>query len=484
MKAVILQKDDQMQLLIMKANRDYLTFAACLAATLTGFGQSGDPGLPEQPVSQWPYVGGNIVFSVIATGAPPPSYQWRFRGIDLPGKTNSSLSILHAQFTNAGPYSVVVSNDSGVVTSQTAWLSVLPTNVVNLGDRELRFGQLSVPIWEAARSNDEPPFVTGDGLTLFYGSEAGGGSGGLDIWMVTRPTLSSPWGTPVNLGPTVNSSANDSGPRLSRDGLSLYFHSNRSDGLGGVDIWVATRPGLDAPFSAPVNLGPSINSSGDDDIPIISADNRTLVFDSSRSGGPGENDIWMSTRTNAAAPWEPARLLPAPINHSGDTFAVELSPDGLLLFLKSWRPISDPPGANPVCGLYVCRRSSQDQPFGAPVLIRPILGIGTGGVDFSSLSDDGATLYLGTYRNLYPDWPQLRQIDVTLLPQLSIPKGTAPGQFQLELLGREGANYEIQVSPDLSTWTPWLTTNTASKVQLSDPIPAPEGRRFYRALSH
>jgi hypothetical protein len=77
----------------------------------------------------------------------------------------------------------------------------------------------------------------------------------------------------------------------------------------------------------------------------------------------------------------------------------------------------------------------------------------------------------------------VRQIDITPLPQLGTPTGTGPGQLQLELLGREGANYEIQASPDLSTWAPWLTTNTASKVQLSDRIPAPEGRRFYRALS-
>src|SRR5262249_31954911 len=159
---------------------------------------------------------------------------------------------------------------------------------------------LSSPIWDAARSNDESQVVTGNGLTLFYASDAPGGSGSLDIWMVTRPTLSSPWGTPVNLGPTVNSSAYDSGPRLSHDGLSLYFHSTRSGGHGGTDIWVATRPALDAPFGAPVNLGPAINSSGDDGIPIISADNRTLIFDSSRLGGSDENDIWMSTRTNAS----------------------------------------------------------------------------------------------------------------------------------------------------------------------------------------
>ena len=192
----------------------------------------------------------------------------------------------------------------------------------------------------------------------------------------------------------------------------------------------------------------------------------------------------MSMRANASAPWEPAQRLPAPINHSGDTFAVEISPDGLLLFLKSWRPITDPSGANEPAALYVCRRISQDQPFGAPVLIRPILGIGTGGVDFTTLSDDGSTLYVGTYREVFPDWPQIVQIGITAVPELTASPRIVPAPFQFELLGREGANYEIQVSPDLNTWQPWLTTNLTSRLQLSDPVLAPEGRRFYRALTH
>jgi hypothetical protein len=429
------------------------------------------------------YLGANTAFSVTATGTPPLSFQWRLRGVDLPGKTLDVLSVSNAQFSNAGPYSVVVTNAGGTVTSDTAWLSLLPTNMVNLGDRELSFGQPSAPVWQAARIDDDPPSLTGDGLTLFYGSSAPGGSGSGDIWMVTRPTLTSPWGTPVNLGPTINSSAYDSGARLSPDGLSLYFGSNRSGGRGDFDIWVATRATLADSFSSPVNLGPAINSSADDFLPIISADNRTLVFGSYRGGPPGAAEVWMSTRTNATAPWEPARYLPAPINHADDTYPVELSRDGLLLFLKSWRPISSPPGADPTHAIYVCRRTSEDQPFGAPVLIQPILGLPHES-DWVSLSDDGTTLYVCTYRTGYPNWPEVRQMSITALPQLTAPTRRASGEFQFDLLGREGASYDIQVSPDLHTWQSRLMTNTSGATQLSDPVPAPEGRRFYRALSH
>src|SRR5215510_5609589 len=103
----------------MKTTGNYLTFAAWLAATLSGFAQPAAPIILQQPTNQMPYIGATPTFSVVAIGAPPPTFQWRFQGIDLPGKTNSSLPVIHAQFTNAGPYSVVVSNDSGAVTSRT-----------------------------------------------------------------------------------------------------------------------------------------------------------------------------------------------------------------------------------------------------------------------------------------------------------------------------------------------------------------------------
>jgi hypothetical protein len=463
----------------MKTNDHYLIFAACLAATVSSFAQSA--AIVTQPKSQMPYIGANSTFSVVAAGAPPPTFQWRFRGIDIPGKTNSSLSISQAQFTNAGPYSVVVSNAGGAVTSQPAWLSVLPTNVVNLGDLELRFGTFSEPIWRAPRINDENQTLTGDGLTIYYASTAPGGSGGLDLWMATRPTpTSTNWSTPVNLGPTVNSPAIDTAPRVSADGRSLYLTSNRAGGVGDFDIWVATRPSLNEPWGVPVNLGPKVNTSFFDGFVSVSGDNQTLVFASNRPGGLGDLDIWMSTRTNALAPWGQAQHLPAPINSSAVDFPAALSRDGLLLFIKSDRSITQ---GDPAAGMYVCRRSSADQPFGSPVLIRPILGIGPGGTDVSSLSDDGATLYVGTYPIVYPQWPQYVQIGITRLPQLLGSRSGASGDFQFDLLGREGANYDIQFSPDLNVWSTLLTTNTTGTTSLSDSTQAPEGRRFYRALS-
>jgi hypothetical protein len=83
-----------------------------------------------------------------------------------------------------------------------------------------------------------------DGLEIFFDSNRGGGSGGFDLWTSTRASVSDPWSTPTNLGPIVNSSATEQRPSLSWDGTALYFLSDRPGGSGGIDLWVTTRTKL------------------------------------------------------------------------------------------------------------------------------------------------------------------------------------------------------------------------------------------------
>jgi hypothetical protein len=82
------------------------------------------PTINSQPASASVNVGGNASFSVSATGTPAPTYQWRKDGADLTGQTNATLSLSNVQSTNAGNYTVVVSNAGGIVTSATASLTV------------------------------------------------------------------------------------------------------------------------------------------------------------------------------------------------------------------------------------------------------------------------------------------------------------------------------------------------------------------------
>jgi hypothetical protein len=96
----------------------------------------------------------------------------------------------------------------------------------------------------------------------------------------------------VNLGPTVNTSAEDATPSISADALSLFFMSTRSGGYGGWDLWVTTRATKDGDWGTPVNLGPTVNSSANEFQPDISSDASALYFCSNRPGGVGGYDIW------------------------------------------------------------------------------------------------------------------------------------------------------------------------------------------------
>ncbi len=93
------------------------------------------------------------------------------------------------------------------------------------------------------------------------------------------------WSAPVNLGPVVNSASGDQWPALSPDGLSLYFASGRAGGQGGQDLWVTRRASASEPWSEPVNLGPGINSDTRDNSPVISSDGHWLIFGSRRTEG-------------------------------------------------------------------------------------------------------------------------------------------------------------------------------------------------------
>jgi Tol biopolymer transport system component len=94
----------------------------------------------------------------------------------------------------------------------------------------------------------------------------------------------------------LSSPSNEFRPQLTHDGLEIFFASNRPGGLGLQDIWTSTRPDLFSPWDPPVNLD-AINTSANDGQPTISADRKVLLFTSTRPGGYGGQDLWMSVRT-------------------------------------------------------------------------------------------------------------------------------------------------------------------------------------------
>ena len=108
----------------------------------------------------------------------------------------------------------------------------------------------------------------------------------------------SPWSEPENLGSTVNTTFNEQGPTLSNDERSLYFGSDRPGGIGGFDIWVSQRACKECAWETPENLGPAVNTTSDETGPGLSIDGHLLFFRSTRPGGAGLGDVFLSKRAN------------------------------------------------------------------------------------------------------------------------------------------------------------------------------------------
>jgi hypothetical protein len=122
------------------------------------------------------------------------------------------------------------------------------------------------------------------------------------------------WSAPINPGPPLNTPYNDNYAVLAKDQLTIYFTSNRPEGLGGDDLWFATRESIDAPWDVPKNMGARVNSNLIDLLPFLSPNEHVLYFYSQRPGpcgatatGPG--DIWMTRRRTKHSEWEEATNL-------------------------------------------------------------------------------------------------------------------------------------------------------------------------------
>jgi len=151
-------------------------------------------------------------------------------------------------------------------------------------------------------SYDDGAWISHDGLELYFMSDRTGGIGSFDIWVSKRATRNDLWTEPINLGAIANSSARDACPCLSTNGLLIFFSGidfrapYRPGGFGGSDMWMTTRATVSDPWDTPLNLGSIINSSYHEEYPRLSSDGSTLYFSSNRPGGYGGTwgDIWQA----------------------------------------------------------------------------------------------------------------------------------------------------------------------------------------------
>ena len=150
-----------------------------------------------------------------------------------------------------------------------------------------------------------------------------------DIWFVSRTAQG--WSEPVSLGPVVNSPADDYYPTFTAAG-DLYFSSKREGGKGGNDIYRSRF--VDGKFQAPENLGPPINTERWEFDPFIAPDGSFLLFASSRPGGLGDSDLYVSFR-GADGSWSEPRNLGAPVNTIGPDYTPVVTRDSRYLFYTS-----------------------------------------------------------------------------------------------------------------------------------------------------
>jgi WD40 repeat protein len=137
-----------------------------------------------------------------------------------------------------------------------------------------------------------PSYVEENGSGVLYFSSNRGGSH--DIYRSVQlddGSFAAP--SPVT---ELNTSFDEFRPNVRKDGREIVFDSTRPGGLGANDIYAATRPSVDVPWSAPANLGSAINSAAVESRASLSWDGSMLLFGSTRDGGEGSSDIYFSTR--------------------------------------------------------------------------------------------------------------------------------------------------------------------------------------------
>jgi hypothetical protein len=201
----------------------------------------------------------------------------------------------------------------------------------------------------------------------------------------------SEWSAPVNLGavnstcsPATGATCNEQGPFLSKDGLSLYFASNRPGGLGGLDIYVSQRASVDDPWESPQNLGPNINSSGDESEIGMSTDGHLLFFHSARTTDScGGTDLYFSRRHNRRNDfgWGPSEnvdhfgrqpgdpllcIVNAGADDRGPTYIEDETRTGILYFFSNRPGVSD-------FDIYTTTRQP-DGTWGFPALVVELSG--------------------------------------------------------------------------------------------------------------
>lgn len=210
----------------------------------------------------------------------------------------------------------------------------------NRPNEDLYFAELNDKSWDKVKDigppintieNEGAFSISSDGNYIFFTScSRNGGKGQCDIWLTSKKN--NRWDEPKNLQSPINTKYWESQPSISSDGRMLYFSSDRPGGYGGTDIWVSEFS--ISGWSAPKNLGPTVNTSKDEQFPFIHSDNRTLYFSSNGHPGLGKSDLYL-TRKDVKLNWETPINMGYPINSRGQDWNLVVARDGKTAYFSS-----------------------------------------------------------------------------------------------------------------------------------------------------
>lgn len=268
--------------------------------------------------------------------------------------------------------------------------------------------------------NEGAQCVSPDGKYLLYTlCDADFGMGSCDLYWSKK--MGAKWSRPRNFGAPVNTSAWESQPSMAPDGKTVYFVSSRPGGFGGMDIWKTTMT-AEGDFSVPENLGPTINTPGDDAAPFIHSDGRTLYFASNGRIGMGGYDLYYATLQPDGS-WSEPKNLGYPINTPADEINIFINAAGTVAYMASDKEggyggldlysfeLDDNLRPNPVTYLKgIVQDASSHRPIAATI---EMVDLKTGQVIYSSVSDAETGEYLAciqTGENIllnvaHPDYP-------------------------------------------------------------------------------
>ncbi len=182
--------------------------------------------------------------------------------------------------------------------------------------------------------NEGAQNISQDGQWLiFTGCNFPEGLGSCDLYI--SYLTEDGWSVPENLGNRINTEFWDSAPSLSPDKRDLYFASRKPYGFGGSDLYVSHRL-ANGRWSDPENLGPTINTAGDESAPFMHADNQTLYFTSNGLLGYGGDDLFLSKK-GPKGEWSQAQNLGYPINTIENEGSLVIAANGITAYYASDR---------------------------------------------------------------------------------------------------------------------------------------------------